>query len=124
MTVLVAHVMTSKLIFASQDHTVERARELMASKHIHALPVVGEGQAIKGIVTTADLARKLDDNTPVRKVMSGIVSMISATEPVSEAARLMREKKLHHLVVVDGKKAIGIVSSFDLLRLVEEKKEE
>jgi CBS domain-containing protein len=37
------------------------------------------------------------------------------------AARLMREHRIHHLVVVDGGRAVGIVSSYDFLSLVEEK---
>ena len=36
------------------------------------------------------------------------------------AARVMRNHHLHHLIVTDEKKVVGIVSSYDLLRLVEE----
>jgi CBS domain-containing protein len=35
------------------------------------------------------------------------------------AARIMRNHKIHHLMVTDEKKLIGIISSFDLLKLVE-----
>lgn len=113
--------MTTKVVFAAMDHTVDRVRELMASKHIHALPVVGKNKKIMGIVTTADLARRMEDDTPVRHVMSDRVVMVGATEPASKAATLMRKHRIHHLVVTDDNKAIGIVSSFDLLTLVEEK---
>ncbi len=120
MTVAVAHIMTTKVFFAAMDHTVEHARELMASKKIHALPVVGNNKKIMGIVTTTDIARRVEDNTPVRHVMSDMVIIVHAGDPVSEAARLMRKHRIHHLVVTDDGKAIGIVSSFDVLRVVEQ----
>lgn len=121
MSVAVAHVMVNKVFFASLDHTVRQVRDLMQSKKIHAVPVVGKNRKVMGIITTADLARKLDDDAPARHVMSSMVATISATEPVSEAARIMREQHIHHLVVTDGPTAVGIVSSYDLLRLVEQK---
>lgn len=121
MTVAVAHIMSRKVVFAALDHTVDHVRELMASKKIHALPVVGKNQKILGIVTTADVARRFEDDTPVRHVMSVNVVTVGATDSAGKAARLMRERRIHHLVVVDGSKAVGIVSSYDLLSLVEEK---
>ena len=36
------------------------------------------------------------------------------------AARIMRNHHIHHVVVTEGKKVVGIVSAYDLLRLVEE----
>ena len=121
MNVAVAHIMSMNVVFAAPDHTVDHVRELMASKKIHALPVVGKSQKMVGIVTTTDVARSIDDTAPVRHVMSEMVITVHATEPVTEAARLMREHRIHHLVVSDGTKAVGIVSSFDLLKLIVEK---
>ncbi len=118
MSVAVAHVMTKKLVFTQGDRSIDQARELMASKRVHALPVVDSKQKLIGIVTTADVARQIDGNSAVRRVMSDIVVTIKATEPVSKAAQLMRRRRIHHLVVTDGGKAVGIVSSLDLLRLV------
>lgn len=121
MPVAVAHVMSSHVVFAAPDHTVAHVRELMAEKHIHALPVVAQNRQMRGIITTADLARSLDDITPVSHVMSAVVVTIKAAERASEAARLMRKHHVHHLIVTDKKTVVGIVSTFDLLRLVEEK---
>ena len=121
MTVAVAHIMSTKVFFASPDHTVDHVRELMASKKIHALPVVGKDQGIMGIVTTADVARRVEGTIPVRHVMTDIVITVRATDVVFVAARLMREHRIHHLVVTDKGKTFRVLSSFDLLRLYEEK---
>lgn len=121
MPVAVAHVMTRQVVFAAPDHTVAHVRELMAEKHIHALPVVAQNRQVRGIVTTADVARQLDDAMPVSQVMSASVVTVSAADRASDAARLMRKHHVHHLIVTDGTTVVGIVSTFDLLRLIEEK---
>ena len=38
------------------------------------------------------------------------------------AAQLMRKHRIHHLVVTDEQKIVGVLSSYDLLQLVEEKR--
>jgi CBS-domain-containing membrane protein len=119
MTISVAHIMSSDVVFASLDHTVDHVRELMASKHINALPVVDKNKKIMGIVTTADVARRVKDDTLVSHVMSDMVVMVGATDSVGVAARSMREHRIHHLVVTDDRKVVGIVSSYDLLELFE-----
>jgi CBS domain-containing protein len=119
MTIAVAHIMSGDLLFASMDHTIDHVRELMASKRIHALPVVGKNKKILGIVTTADVAREIEGTKPVRHVMSDMVITVGATEPVGVAARLMREHQIHHVMVIDGDKVVGMVSSYDLLEIVE-----
>jgi len=120
MTLKVAHVMAKKMIFASPEHTIAHARDLMASKHVHALPVVGPNRQMRGIITTTDLARRQwDEEAPVTEAMSTEVFTIRATADIREAARIMRSKRIHHVLVVSEKQAIGMVSTFDLLKLIE-----
>lgn len=121
MSVSVAHVMSTKVFLASLDHSVDDVRKLMASKQINAVPVVGKNRKLMGIVTTTELARRLDGDESVGHVMNDMFGTISATETAGEAARLMRNRRIHHLIVTEGDTAVGIVSSHDLLRLVEEK---
>ena len=54
--------------------------------------------------------------------MSTLVQTIKAEAEASEAARKMRKHRIHHIVVTDQTKVVGIVSSFDLLGLVEKQK--
>jgi CBS domain-containing protein len=111
--------MNTNVHFASLGDTIDHVRELMAAKRIHAVPVVGKKRKLLGIVTTADLARNLDGGEPVSHVMSELIATIAATASVGQAARRMREHRVHHLVVSDKGNAVGIISSYDLLRLFE-----
>lgn len=120
MKVAVAHVMVRRVFLVAPDHTVAQVRDLMARKSIRATPVVGAHRKVMGIVTTTDLARRLEDDAPIERVMTDRVATVLAHESVSAAAGIMRRRRIHHLVVTDGRSVVGIVSSFDLLRLVEE----
>ena len=51
--------------------------------------------------------------------MSDGVLTIPQYNDVSQAARTMRNHKIHHLIVTHEKKLVGVLSSFDLLQLVE-----
>jgi signal-transduction protein with cAMP-binding, CBS, and nucleotidyltransferase domain len=52
--------------------------------------------------------------------MTEKVYTIPMYNDVHHAARLMRNHKVHHVVVTHEKKVVGILSSFDLLKLVED----
>jgi CBS domain-containing protein len=54
----------------------------------------------------------------VRDVMNVKPITVQAQDPVSEAARLLRENKVSGLPVLDGEKLVGVVSESDLLRLL------
>ena len=73
-----------------------------------------------GIVTLTDLAEKQKDGTPISQIMSETVLTVPQYAEVSIAARIMRNHHTHHVVVTHEKKVVGIISAFDLLRLVED----
>jgi CBS domain-containing protein len=52
--------------------------------------------------------------------MSENVHKLPAYNNVDVAARVMRKHKIHHVVVTHEKKVVGILSTFDLLKLVED----
>ena len=119
MTVKIAELMAKRVITAERHQTVGRLRDIMERNRIHAVPVVGPDGEPVGIVTTADLARRVKDQSPVSRVMSKNVTVVPAYNDASAAARIMRKRKIHHVVVTHEKRVIGIISSFDLLKLVE-----
>ncbi len=122
MNLKIADLMSKRVITAQRHHSVEHLRGMMTRNRIHAVPIVGpEGEAL-GIVTTADLARRVKGESPVSRVMTEGVASVPAYNDVSIAARIMRKHKIHHVVVTHEKKVVGMISSFDLLKLVEGKR--
>ena len=81
--------------------------------------MVGPNDEAVGIVSSADLAADLKNGTPVSRIMTEDVKTVPAYNDVSVAARIMRKHHIHHVVVTHEKRVVGIISSYDLLKLVE-----
>ncbi len=120
MNVKIKDLMVERVITAQPHHSVDHLRALMERNGIHAVPIVGpEGEAV-GIVTSSDLIGDLKGGTPAKQIMSNGVTCVPAYNDVHVAARVMRNHKIHHVVVTHEKQVVGMVSSFDLLKLVED----
>ena len=115
------HELMAEAVVTTQPHvTVEHVRGMLERNRIGAIPVVDtEGKPV-GIVSTTDLAADLKPGTPIKKVMTEKVYTVPQYDDVSTAARVMRNHKIHRVLVTHEQKVVGILSSFDLLRLVED----
>ncbi|KAA3605133.1 MAG: CBS domain-containing protein [Planctomycetota bacterium] len=114
----VADFMTARVMVVRPQQSLGHARELMTRHGIHALPVVDEEGGPLGIVTSTDFMRGLAEKEPVEKVLSGRVFQIANHESLAIAARTMRNQGIHHLLVTENGKVVGMLSCFDLLKQV------
>lgn len=107
----------------SPESTVFDAIRLMAEKNIGALPVLSRGILV-GIFTERDYTRKIalmgktSRDTRVQEVLSGNVICVSPRDSIEECMRLMTERRIRHLPVVEGDKLLGIVSIGDLVNWI------
>lgn len=122
MNVKVEELMVPQVITTQPHVTVGHVKGVMRNSNVHVLPVVGPDSEPVGIVSTSDLLDDLSDNTPVSRVMTDKVYTIPQYEEVSVAARVMRNHRIHHLVVTHEQKVTGILSTFDLIKLIEGKR--
>lgn len=103
------------------DDSVYDALKRMADKGIGALLVM-DGEAIVGIVTERDYARKIalkgrtSALTLVRDVMTTSVLFVKPAQTSEECMALMTNNRLRHLPVVDDGKLIGLISIGDLVK--------
>ena len=109
-----------QLYVAQLDDTCQTLAERMDVLDVHALPVVDEDRRPLGFVSSSDLTPDLPSDTAIADVMTDQVYSIDIDDAAKEAARMMRDLGVHHLVVTERDAAVGIVSSFDLLRVIEE----
>src|SRR5436309_9103645 len=118
----VMEIMSRTPVTVSPDDTVDRAAATMRTRDIGSLIVV-EGGKPSGIVTERDIVTKvaapnLRPNTVrVRDIMSAPVVSIQSSEEVAEAARVMSERKIRRLAVVDDGKLVGVIAENDIIRI-------
>ena len=122
MNIKIADIMAKRVITVQQHHSITHARQIMERNRISALPVVGDDNGALGIITSTDLAKQHKDETPCSRIMNDRVFAVPAYNDVSVAARIMRKHKIHHVVVTKEKRVMGLISSFDLLKLVDGKR--
>ena len=105
------------------DATVFEAIEMMDAKNVGALLVL-QGEEVVGIISERDYTRKVflrgkkSKETRVDEIMSSDVTTTKPSESVDECLRLMTEKHIRHLPVVDGGKVVGVISIGDLVKHV------
>lgn len=148
MSKTVAEVMTSEVLTVKKETALKDAIQILADKKISALPVVEESELV-GILSEGDLMwQESGVETPpyimlldsiiylqnparhdkeihkalgqtVGEVMSARPLTIKPHQSVREAARLMHDKKIRRLPVVnDQEQVIGIITQGDIVRMM------
>jgi CBS domain-containing protein len=119
MNAKVRDLMTESVITVEPDATIDRVRRILQRNKVGALPVVDpDGQPV-GIVSATDLVPSLEGDSRVSAIMTEKVYTVPKYDDVSVAARIMRNHKIHRLVVTHEQRVVGMITTFDLLELVQ-----
>jgi len=144
----VSELMNPDVVCVAPDATAREAEEMLVKRAVSGAPVVDPGGRPVGVISQRDLARHLSaratagesgrfytdveeyqeigqqridrSSTPVSELMSTEVYSVTRETGVAVAANIMRERRIHRLLVTDRGRLVGIVTSLDLLRIVEE----
>jgi CBS domain-containing protein len=121
----VSSIMTRNLITVGKDDSLQVIGDIFSSHRIHHIPVV-ENDELIGLVTTYDLFKsgksKSDyGSTKVSEVMTTKLATLESNSKVGTACEVFLENLFHALPITDGKKLVGIVTSFDVLKYVHRK---
>lgn len=119
----------SNEIFAiTPDDTVYDALKLMSEKNLGGVLVM-KGDSLVGIFTERDYARKVillgraSKDTPITEVMTSNVRTISKDTEINECMKMMTEKTIRHLPVLEQGKVVGLVSIGDVVKLLIEEQQ-
>lgn len=128
----VSEIMTRYVTTITPNTTVAQIKVFFDKNNFHHLPVIDDGKLV-GIVSKADifkvtsafsLFRSKEDQAFNDRLMKSVLAeeimnpqlvVVSPNDTVAEAAALFSKNKYHALPVVDDRKFVGILTTYDLL---------
>ena len=110
--------------------TIKEASKRLHEEKIGCMPVIDSNKDIIGIISERDLSQliyteKFNINLPVEKIMTKNLVTCDLNTSVTELMDSMTEKKIRHILIMEDKKLLGIVSIGDVVNhLIAKIKEE
>lgn len=108
--------MSTPVVITQRNVKVGHLKDLFTRKNISAVPVLEEDGTISGIVSSNDVARCHDEGLCVEDIMSSRVHIALRNNRAKDAAGMMLKNGVHHLVVMEDGKVIGMLSSMDIVK--------
>jgi CBS domain-containing protein len=123
-------VMSDDCTCIGENETVLDAARKLKELDVGALPICGEDDRLKGMLTDRDIVVKvLAEGKDPSQTKAGELGQgdgqtvtIGADDSIDEALRTMTEHKVRRLPVIDGRRLVGIVSQADLAKSIDEEK--
>ncbi|MGH2709891.1 MAG: CBS domain-containing protein [Actinomycetota bacterium] len=121
MKMLVADVMSVRLLAVRPGTPVKEAARMLVRSRIGGMPVVGDEGRLMGILSESDLQPVEEEGTrrpraTAADVMTSPVITLSEVDTVAEAARVLRRHRIKRAPVLRDGRLVGIVTQSDLLR--------
>lgn len=123
--------MSRPVIFVSPDDSISDILVMLKKEHIRRAPVLKDGKLV-GIVSERDLLNAspssattlsvwemnyLISKVKIKNVMTKKVTTVTRDTPIEEAARIMADKKIGGLPVMDGERVVGMITETDLFKI-------
>ena len=118
----VRDLMSKSVVTIAPEESAALSARLLSRHELGALPVCAADGTLVGIVTDRDIVTRCvaageePGRVPVRDIMSPAPSVITPETPISDAARLMAQRQVRRLPVVEQGHVVGMLSLGDLAR--------
>ncbi|MCK4332959.1 MAG: CBS domain-containing protein [Thermoplasmatales archaeon] len=113
----VKDVMSTDLIVGYLPGTIKDALKILVKHNVSGMPILKKDtKKVVGVITRNDIFKNPDEEQ-LALIMSTDPSIINKDKDLADAARLLYEKRVHGLPVVDKRKnLVGIISPTDILK--------
>jgi len=119
-----------KCFTLNETDTVKTASQILHEKKVGCMPILDKNKIVIGIISERDLSRliyteQFNLSLPVTKIMSKNLVSCDLNTSVTELMNEMTKKKIRHILIMEDKKLLGIVSIGDVVNhLIDKIKEE
>jgi CBS domain-containing protein len=123
-------IMSEDCTCIGENETLVDAAKKLAELDVGAVPICGEDDRLKGMVTDRDIVVKaVAEGKDLSQTKAGelgqgdgTVVTIGADDSLDEALATMKDHKVRRLPVIDGHRLVGIVAQADIARNIDEDK--
>jgi len=121
-------IMTGGVECVDENENVQDAARKMRDLDVGSLPICGDDNRLKGMLTDRDIVIKVvaEGRDPMAtragELATGELVTVGADDPVDEILRTMKQYKVRRLPVIDGHDLVGVVSQGDVARNIDETK--
>lgn len=130
-SIAISDLMSRNVLVAEQDLNIYGICRILSNNNIGCVVVVGDLETRKpvGIITESDIIKvmgKLDQHqlqVPIKNFMSTPVFTLSSKASTADAMKLMCDKKIRRVVILENDTLVGIVTDKDLLRCIMQNRE-
>ena len=122
---MVSEIMIPNVQAIHRDEAIREAERVFITENISGVPIKDDEGLLVGFVSKTDIIRFNSTGedptyTRLQEIANPKVVTIGASELINEAAQKMLQKQVHHLIVIEGKSMVGVLSAFDFVRLAAE----
>jgi CBS domain-containing protein len=130
-------IMTKDVFTVSPDLSIRETAEMFASRHIGGAPVVDDREKVIGVITAADILEfasgmggeppeigealdqnEFDRHTVEEAMTRAPLHTLGPDATAREAATIMQDAGIHRILVMEGDRLLGVVSTLDLAKAV------
>ena len=123
MALRAADVMVKDVITVNEKTLLKDVTKIFSKKHITGAPVVNEAGELVGVISKTDILRKTVSigawsPSSAGQIMTKPVVTVTPDETLQRVCELMLERHIHRVVIAEGKKISGIITTMDILRVI------
>jgi len=121
-------IMSADCTCIGENDSLVDAAKLLAKLNVGALPICGEDDRLKGMVTDRDIVVKaIAEGKDLSSTSAGELGQgdgntvtIGADDSIEDALRTMSKAQVRRLPVIDGHRLVGIIAQADIARNLDE----
>lgn len=126
-TIYIYEIMSKNVVKVNHEISAFEISKIMLQRKISSVSIIDNNNKIIGIVTEKDLIKEicaknlLATTLTADKVMSSPLISISKKSTINDATKLMVEKRIKHLAIHENNDIIGILTTYDLIKVLRNK---
>jgi CBS domain-containing protein len=126
-SLLASDVMIKDVVTVLESTPLKEVARILSDKNITGAPVVNSLGELVGVISETDIIRKSNSigawsPSTAGQIMTRPAVSVSPSDTLQRVSELMFNRRIHRVVVAEGNKIQGIITTMDILRTIANQK--